>query len=192
MTDKKTVLVVDDSTSNLLGLQKILEKENYRVLTTVDGMEALGFMMDDEVDVVLLDLMMPGISGFDVLGKMKEEERTASIPVIIISARSNSKDVKEALDNGAVDYIKKPLDIIELLARTKSAIRTKSMLLDAVRLKKLGEEVSHGHISNILKKADALAKELKKYESGSHEANESIQKYVTLTNEISTFVRSIG
>jgi DNA-binding response OmpR family regulator len=126
MAKQNKILVVDDSTANLLGLQKILEKENYFVHTTAKGEEALDIMKSQDIDVVLLDIMMPGFSGFDVLEKMRKDKIMRNIPVIIVSARSDSQDVQQALEKGAVDYIKKPIDIVELLARTKAAIRLKA------------------------------------------------------------------
>ncbi len=139
MSIKGTILVVDDSTSNLLGMQKILEKEGFNVHTTTNGEEAIKIMEEKPIDVVLLDLMMPGFSGFDVLGETTKIQEIKDIPIIIVSARSNAKDVKDALERGAVDYIKKPIDITELLARTGAAIKLKSRQYCTTRLNNIAD-----------------------------------------------------
>jgi signal transduction histidine kinase len=120
------VLVVDDEPANIFLLQCILEGEGYRVATAKDGKKALAFMKERPPDVVLLDLMMPEMDGFAVLKQIASDPAMCQIPVIVVSAKIDVEDVKIALDLGALDYIRKPVDEEELFARLRSALRLKS------------------------------------------------------------------
>ncbi|MEA3316391.1 MAG: response regulator [Bacteroidota bacterium] len=107
------ILVVDDSTVNNILLQEFLEHYNHEVHTALDGREALDIMQDDKPDLILLDIMMPGISGFDVLEYMKQNN--ILIPTIVISAYHKSDKHRLAIELGALDYIKKPIDFDYLI-----------------------------------------------------------------------------
>lgn len=120
------ILVVDDEPANVFLLEGILEGEGYSAGSVSNGMDALKAVEADPPDVILLDLMMPGMSGFEVLDKLAEEEKTRDIPVVIISAKTDVEDVKVGLDRGAMDYIKKPINETDLLARLRTALRLKN------------------------------------------------------------------
>jgi two-component system sensor histidine kinase/response regulator len=119
------ILIVDDEPANVFFLKTILVNEGYKVTTATDGMECLDILSNSHPDVILLDIMMPGITGIEVLEKVKGNELTANIPVIMVTAKTESSDVEEALDKGAVEYIKKPIDEVELLARLRTTLRIK-------------------------------------------------------------------
>lgn len=119
------ILIVDDEPANIFFLKGILEGEGYRVITASNGMECLDILKDTRPDVILLDIMMPVISGIEVLEKIQKNVNTKNIPVIMVTAKTESTDVEEALDKGAVEYIKKPIDEIELLARLRTTLRIK-------------------------------------------------------------------
>ncbi len=119
------ILIVDDEPANVFFLKGILVGEGYKVITANDGMECLNILSNTHPDVILLDIMMPGITGIEVLEKINSNELTANIPVIMVTAKTESADVEEALDKGAVEYIKKPIDEIELLARLRTTLRIK-------------------------------------------------------------------
>ena len=119
------ILVVDDEPANVFFLKGILAGEGYKVITATDGLECLGILNNNHPDVILLDIMMPGITGIEVLEKIKGNELTANIPVIMVTAKTESSDVEEALDKGAIEYIKKPIDEVELLARLRTTLRIK-------------------------------------------------------------------
>lgn len=119
------ILVVDDEPANIFFLKGILAGEGYKVITASSGMECLEILNDTRPDVILLDIMMPVITGIEVLEKIKKNENTRNIPVIMVTAKTESTDVEEALDKGAVEYIKKPIDEIELLARLRTTLRIK-------------------------------------------------------------------
>lgn len=123
MTSK--VLIVDDNANNIRLLRDILEDENYIVYTLDSGLSVLQVAQENKPDIILLDIMMPGIDGFEVCRRLKEESTTQEIPIIMITAKTDSRDIKNALGLGAFDYIKKPVDEIEVIARVQSALRFK-------------------------------------------------------------------
>lgn len=119
------VLVVDDEPANIFFLKGILKEEGYLVSTASNGQQCLDSLEETPPDVVLLDIMMPGITGIEVLEKIQEDKKTKDIPVIMVTAKTESIDIEEALDKGAVEYIRKPIDEIELLARLRTTLRIK-------------------------------------------------------------------
>jgi two-component system sensor histidine kinase/response regulator len=123
--ENSKILVVDDEPVNIFLLESILTEEEYQVITASNGYEALSIINETSIDAILLDIMMPEISGIEVLEKIKKNERIKDIPVIIISAKTEALDVKVALEKGAIDYIKKPIDSMEMLARLQTALNLK-------------------------------------------------------------------
>lgn len=119
----KKILVIDDLPENVFMLQDRLEHEGYEVLTAYDGKSGIEKAKGDLPDLILLDVMMPDISGFDVCKDLVSDEKTSGIPIILVTAKTGAEDTKEGLDAGAFDYIKKPFNKIELLARVKSALK---------------------------------------------------------------------
>lgn len=117
------LLVVDDEPANIFLLEMILNAEGYHVDTAPSGKQALELMSQHQYDTVLLDIMMPQMSGLDVLRNAKQSESLKEVPFIMVSAKVQSTDVETAMELGAVDYIRKPVDEIELLARLKTVIK---------------------------------------------------------------------
>jgi len=117
------LLVVDDHDENRDLLSRRLSKRGYQVLVARDGQEALAALDGSEVDLVLLDIMMPGMSGMDVLRQMRLRRSEVELPVIMATARTDSDDVVEALGLGANDYVTKPLDLPVVLARVEAQLR---------------------------------------------------------------------
>jgi len=109
MKQTHTILVVDDEPLNVLLLKKILEIGGYKVLTAGSGAKSLQIMQGVIPDLVLLDLLMPGINGFEVLAQMKNNPLTQTIPVIVITALSESTIKEKALRTGAVAFLTKPV-----------------------------------------------------------------------------------
>ncbi|MBI4665307.1 MAG: hybrid sensor histidine kinase/response regulator [Nitrospinae bacterium] len=126
------ILAVDDDESNLLMLKRPLTKEGYLLITAMSGPDALEILRSRPVDVVLLDWMMPEMTGLEVLRAIKADPALSLIPVIMVTARSGPEDLKEGLDTGANDYLRKPVDRMELLARVKAALRERRMKLELV------------------------------------------------------------
>lgn len=122
---KGKILVVDDEPANLFLLEGILTAENFIVEVANDGYNCLEKLKTFIPDIILLDIMMPKLNGIEVLKKIVHDETYKLIPVIMVSAKTDSEDVEEALNLGASEYIKKPIDEVELLARVRAALRIK-------------------------------------------------------------------
>lgn len=119
------ILVVDDIFPNVKLLEAKLVAEYYDVVTAQSGPEALAKIEEAKPDVVLLDVMMPGMDGFEVCRKIKENLTTAHIPVVMITALTDSEDRIRGLENGADDFLSKPVNDIALMARVRSLVRLK-------------------------------------------------------------------
>lgn len=121
------VLVVDDILANIKLLQARLEAEYFEVLTATNGQDALEICRRERVDVVLLDVMMPGIDGFEVCRQLKASPQTLHIPVVMVTALDQISDKIQGLDSGADDFLTKPVDDIALVTRVKSLARLKML-----------------------------------------------------------------
>ena len=119
-----SILVVDDNPVTRALCSEVLEGEGYRVLLAEDGIEALNLVKEEPIDLVLLDVMMPGLSGFDVLETLRKLYSTNELRVLMLTAKDQSRDVVRAFELGADDYILKPLDIPVLLARLQAKLRS--------------------------------------------------------------------
>ncbi len=118
----RTVLVVDDEPINIQLLQRKLEWDGIDVLTADNGEECLEVAKERKPDLILLDVMMPGMDGFAVCQKLREDKRTKAIPVIFVTAHNSKKGKLEGLEAGAVDYITKPIDLDETIARVRTQL----------------------------------------------------------------------
>ena len=125
MEEKKTVLIVEDEKSIVDIVRFNLEKEGYAVLTAYDGETGLAMALEKNPDIVLLDVMLPKMIGFDVCRILRE--KGSSVPVIILTAREEEADKVQGLEIGADDYITKPFSMRELMARVKANIRRTAM-----------------------------------------------------------------
>lgn len=111
------ILAVDDTPENLELLAKILEGQGYELALAVDGQQALELAAEKKPDLILLDILMPGMDGIEVCRRFKADPATQSIPIIFITAKAESDDILTGFETGAVDYVTKPFRIPELLAR---------------------------------------------------------------------------
>ncbi len=122
MTEKqRRILVVDDEQTVRDFLQRVLETAGYTVITASDGLEALEKMSQFDISLVLLDIMMPGLDGFEVLDHMRQHEE--NIPVIMLTGIQEARTKTDSLTLGADDYITKPFSVEELLARIQAKLR---------------------------------------------------------------------
>lgn len=130
--DKSNILIVDDNYQNLQVLGGFLKNEGFAVEFAIDGNSALKWLEKKKFDLVLLDIMMPGLNGFEVCYRLKNKPGTAEIPVIFITAVSDTASIIKGFSTGAVDYITKPFIQAELLARVKTqiaAVKSKQQIL---------------------------------------------------------------
>jgi len=118
------ILVVDDSPDNVFLIKTILEEENYTVTTAENGSTALARITESNFDLILLDVMMPGMDGYEVTKRIRENEDILFVPILLITAH-DSPNVAHGLDLGADDFIRKPVTVDELLARVRSLVRLK-------------------------------------------------------------------
>ncbi len=124
--DKPLILVVDDEDSNLRLMKAILTAWNYRVELAVNGLEALAKTRALEPEIVLLDVMLPDIDGFEVATRLKSDPDLAGIPVVMVTALTSKEDRVKALEAGADDFLSKPVDRAELQARVRSLIQVRA------------------------------------------------------------------
>lgn len=117
------ILVIDDEIHILELLSYNLKKEGYDVITAETGEEGLEYLHKEKTDLLILDLMLPGMNGMEVLNQMREDEALRQIPVIMLTAKQDEKSKIEGLELGADDYLSKPFSIKELIARVRSLLR---------------------------------------------------------------------
>jgi len=130
MSNAGRVLIVDDYEANISALRQLLEGEGYDVLTATNGRDALDLVHREHPDLVLLDVMMPEVSGLDVCASLKNVAETCLTPVVLVSALQERESRLEGLEAGADDFISKPVDPQELYARVRSLIRLKRLTAD--------------------------------------------------------------
>lgn len=116
------ILIVDDVMSNVLLLKVLLKNEKYNIVTANNGTEALSQVIEEKPDLILLDVMMPDLDGFEVCERLKKDKETAGIPIIFLTALNNTSDIVKGFQVGANDFISKPFNKEELLIRVKHQI----------------------------------------------------------------------
>lgn len=146
------VLVVDDVSANVMLLEAKLTAEYFDVLTAMNGEDALEIAERELPDIVLLDVMMPGLSGYDVCRRLKASNQTCHIPVVLLTALDRPEDRVTGLESGADDFLTKPCDDVALLARVRSLVRLKTTT-DELRMR---EET--GQRLGLVQDADAVLK----------------------------------
>jgi len=120
---RQKILIVDDEIDTLLPLKRSLEAMDYLVIEAGNGPEAIKRAHTERPELVILDVMMPGMDGIEVCKALKKDSRTVNIPVIMLTARDEVKDKVESLEIGADDYVTKPFNLNELKARIRSVLR---------------------------------------------------------------------
>ena len=126
-TTTPVVLVVDDNQQNRELLQAYLEDVDCRAIPAVDGLEALEILAKDPPDLILLDVMMPKMSGFEVCRRIKNDPKTSEIPVIMVTALNEFGDIERGIDSGTDDFLSKPVNKLELLTRVKTMLKLKHL-----------------------------------------------------------------
>ncbi len=118
----KKILLADDEKDILEFLKYNLEKEGFAVITAGDGEEAIS-LLSENPDLAILDIMMPKLNGFEVCAKIRENKKTANLPIIFLTAKSSEQDEIKGLELGANDFIQKPISPLKLIARVKTNLR---------------------------------------------------------------------
>lgn len=202
-----TILVVDDQPINVQLLKRKLEREGIRVTTAYNGLEALASVKKDIPDLILLDVMMPDMDGIEVCQRLQADEATRGIPVIFITARTTKESKLEGLGVGAVDYITKPIDLDETLARVQTQLRFVSINRQVVDLTRRLEEsrraatigaVTQGiahNLNNLLGVVIGYLDLVKAYhdkpeqvKKNAQHVEDAVQRIVTIIKQLSTLV----
>jgi CheY-like chemotaxis protein len=122
MSSKKTVLIIEDEEDAAELFAEMMRVSGFRVLKTSRSAPAINMMIADKPDVVILDIMMPEISGLDILHQMRQDPELSSIPVVVVSAKSMPADIKNGMEAGASTYLTKPVGFLELKEAVERAI----------------------------------------------------------------------
>ena len=128
-----TVLIVDDTIANVLLLKVLIGNQKYRIVTANNGMEALQAVEKESPDLILLDIMMPGMNGYEVAEKLKTDPQTQEIPIIFLTARDTEADMIEGFRAGCDDYIAKPFSMELLYQRIEAVLRRSENVPDGVK-----------------------------------------------------------
>ncbi len=144
------ILIVDDNDFNLRLLRGILEKEGYEIIEAVDGEEAVDFALRELPDLILLDIMMPNKDGYEACSEIKSDNRTTNIAIIFLSAKAETKDKIKGLELGGADYVAKPFDRGEVLARVRAQLKIQNLTKNVIRANQ-----------DLLKKQEGLDNDLK-------------------------------
>lgn len=126
-TKLPVVLIVDDNAQNLELLQAYLEELECETIPAHDGLQALEIVGKRKPDLVLLDIMMPQMSGFEVCRRLKQDPNTQDIPVIMVTALNEFGDIERGIDSGTDDFVSKPVNRLELLARVRTMLKLKHL-----------------------------------------------------------------
>ena len=122
------ILVVDDEKNIAYAIAQILEEQKWQVTMAYDGQEGLDLALSGYYDVAILDIMLPGEDGLDILTRIRADKATADVPVIMVTAKTSELDKVKGLDLGADDYITKPFGVMELISRVKALLRRTSRM----------------------------------------------------------------
>jgi len=121
------VLIVDDNTQNVELLQAYLEELPVQTLAAYDGLQAMELVTQHNPDLILLDIMMPKMSGFEVCKKLKSNPATADIPIVMVTALTEFSDIERGVECGTDDFLTKPVNKLELLTRVKSLLKLRHL-----------------------------------------------------------------
>ena len=135
-SDNAKILIADDEKVNIRLLRKILKRNNFDVISALNGEEALKLAKKERPDLILLDINMPKLNGIEVARKLKQDENLKDIPIIFLSGNDTSTDIVKGFEAGGVDYVLKPFSIKELIARISTHIKLKRALLQIVNSQK--------------------------------------------------------
>ncbi len=122
---KGKILIVDDVPKNIQMAMNILKNEGHKMFYAKDGKMALKLTSEQDFDLILLDIMMPDINGFEVCKKLKSNDNTKNIPIIFLSGKDSTKDIEQAYEVGGIDYVVKPFINIELITKANNYVKLK-------------------------------------------------------------------
>jgi len=159
---KATILVVDDDQTSLKIISKLLKAAGHDVLTAKDGKEALTLLAEPEPDLVVSDWMMPEMSGLELCRELKSNDKTSGVYFILLTAKSETENIVQGLDGGADEYLVKPFDHKELVARVRTGLRIRALQKELIESERLAAAaqmaVTFGHkLNNLLQSVVGFA-----------------------------------
>jgi len=187
--ENMTILTVDDTPANIRLLTHHLEKQGYHVITAEDGFEGFKAAIQYQPDLILLDIMMPGTDGYEVCELLKAEEQTRDIPVMFLTAKADVEDKVRGFELGAVDYITKPFNLVEISARVQNQLRMKHFQQQNTRLKQI---FYHIHPTLPLKQAGTLLIQEMKDHHPSEPLIPVIEAWLSMADSFSDETESIN
>lgn len=119
----KKILIVDDSNTVLMMEQMVLKRGSYQIILACDGNEAVNKAIAEVPDIILLDIVMPKMDGFEALKLIRADEKTSRIPVIMVTTRGEEQNVEKAFQYGCTDFITKPINATELIAKIRDVLK---------------------------------------------------------------------
>ena len=177
------ILIVEDNPKNQEVIVKMLSKENYKIALASNGEQALGLIEMTPPDLILLDIVMPGMNGFEVCQKIKSDPKTKDIPIIFLTAMCATTDVVRGYELGASDYITKPIYPKELIARIKFALQNTQLQLDKRRQENI-IEIQSEKIKTLEHKIEQLSKD-----RWSKKEKEELEKYRIICGEMAHSIK---
>jgi DNA-binding NtrC family response regulator len=154
MPDRALILVVDDSTSAIKAVRLRLTAAGHQVIEATSGPEALQKLDTVDPDLILLDVVMPGMDGYEVCRRIKERQKADFVPVIMVTARTETESIVRAFEQGADEYIAKPFDPLELTARVNSMLRIRRMYQENTHLRR---EIAGQHCNDLIGQSPAMS-----------------------------------
>src|SRR5262245_46907551 len=142
-TAQSVVLIVDDNPQNIELLQAFLEALPVRIVTAADGVDALEKVKEQNPDLILLDIMMPRMSGFQVCKKLKSDPATRDIQILMVTALNELGDIEQASECGTDDFVSKPVNKFELITRVRSLLRVRHLKSELERALTYLNEIEH-------------------------------------------------
>lgn len=121
------ILIVDDVSINIQMAMNILKNEGHHMLYAQNGQRALSLVQENDFDLILLDIMMPDMDGYDVCTVLKQNEKTKNIPIVFLSGKDSTADIEKAYECGGLDYVIKPFISIELVTKSNTYVRLKNL-----------------------------------------------------------------
>ncbi|MDB6095637.1 MAG: response regulator receiver sensor signal transduction histidine kinase [Verrucomicrobia bacterium] len=204
MSAAPTILIVDDQPINVQLLKRKLEREHMRVIAAYNGIEALETVRKEKPDLILLDVMMPDMDGIEVCQRLQSSDDTRSIPVIFVTARTSKEGKIEGLNVGAVDYITKPIDLDETLARVQTQLRFVAInremidlqrrLVDARRASTIGavtQGIAH-NLNNLLGVVMGHLDLIKAYYDNPEQVKKNVQHVEDAVGRIVSIIKQLS
>ena len=184
MKAKPVILVVDDLPQNIELLEAYLAPQGYEIFTAANGEEALGKISANQIDLILLDIMMPGMDGFEVTRRIRQDGTQRLLPIILVTSLNDREDRIRGIEAGCDDFISKPVDKMELLARVRSLLKVKAYndLMSNYRIE-LESEVA-GRTEELKHALESLQQDISERKQAEDALKESEKKYRILADNI--------